>query len=319
MYTSLILIYSFVFYEDFASPNNWVTSEWKTGQMGSFSFENDTLKTVENASFYTISKSFEEFDPNKGFQLSYDVKFNDYTTCSGAYLKVYPTLSSLESVSGGDKETRYSFMFGPDVCGESKVHAIFSYNNLNYELNKKITTTRHTEFKSYKFIKYKKTFEIWINDDKKLNGSFMDFWNFIPPKMIPDPNTSKPLDWVDEPTIPDETKTKPDDWDVVPKEIPDPNAKKPDDWNDDDDGEFEPSTIPNPDYKGEWTQPLIPNPNYIGEWVAPLVENPEYIEDENAGTIGMFGAIGLEVWHFSAGVEFDNIVLKSLEEYKDEL
>ena len=134
------------------------------------------------------------------------------------------------------------------------------------------------------------------------------------PKMISDPNASKPVDWVDDATIPDETKTKPDGWDDVPKEIPDPNAVKPDDWNDEDDGEFELSTITNPDYKGEWTPPLIPNPNYIGVWTPSQVENPEYVEDEKAGTIGMFGAIGLEVWQFSAGIEFDNIILNSLEQ-----
>ena len=38
------------------------------------------------------------------------------------------------------------------------------------------------------------------------------------------------------------------DWEK-PEYIPDPDAEKPEDWDDETDGEWEPPSIPNPEYK----------------------------------------------------------------------
>lgn len=59
------------------------------------------------------------------------------------------------------------------------------------------------------------------------------------------------------------------------------DAEKPDDWDDEEDGEWEPPTIPNPACTsgagcGEWKQPTKANPAYKGKWSAPLIDNPAY-------------------------------------------
>lgn len=67
-----------------------------------------------------------------------------------------------------------------------------------------------------------------------------------------DPNAKKPEDWDERERIADPEDKKPAGYDDIPASIPDPEAKKPEDWNDEDDGDWEPPTIPNPEYKGEW-------------------------------------------------------------------
>merc|ERR1712185_758204 len=57
---------------------------------------------------------------------------------------------------------------------------------------------------------------------------------------------------------------KPDGW-VTEKRIVDAVAKKPDDW-DEEDGEWEPPMIDNPEYKGDWSVKRISNPAYKGLW-----------------------------------------------------
>ena len=42
---------------------------------------------------------------------------------------------------------------------------------------------------------------------------------------------------------------QPAGWDDIPRQIPDPAAEKPEDWNEEEDGEWEPPMIDNPDYK----------------------------------------------------------------------
>lgn len=86
-------------------------------------------------------------------------------------------------------------------------------------------------------------------------------WN----REIKDPEQSKPEDWVDEKKIPDPEDTKPEGYDDIPKDIPDPDATKPDDWDDDEDGEWEPTLIRNPEYKGPWKPKMISNPDYKGK------------------------------------------------------
>jgi len=104
------------------------------------------------------------------------------------------------------------------------------------------------------------------------------------------------------------TTKKPEDWDK-PKTIPDPNAKKPDDWNDEEDGAWEPSQIPNPDYRGDFSQKMIPNPEYKGEWKPKEIPNPVFKEDKSVWIYPDFSAVGIDVWQVKSGTVFDDILI----------
>eukprot|EP00957_Ditylum_brightwellii_P074858 5689151-Ditylum_brightwellii.AAC.1 len=63
-------------------------------------------------------------------------------------------------------------------------------------------------------------------------------------------------------------------------DIPDSDVAKPDDWDDEDNEEWKPSMINNPDYKGPWKAKQIANPDCKGPWVHPMIPNPDYVYDE---------------------------------------
>merc|ERR1719443_925250 len=88
--------------------------------------------------------------------------------------------------------------------------------------------------------------------------------------------------------IDDPEDKQPSDWDLR-KKIDDPSATKPDNWDDDEDGEWEPPKIDNPDYKGEWYAKRIDNPAYKGVWKAKQIANEKFVENvypyEDTGSI----------------------------------
>merc|ERR1711959_599598 len=88
---------------------------------------------------------------------------------------------------------------------------------------------------------------------------------------------------------------KPDYW-VTEKRIVDSAAKKPDDWDDEEDGEWEPPMIDNPEFKGEWSVKRISNPAYKGFWEATKIDNPEYEDDNTVYKYADFGFIGFDLW-----------------------
>lgn len=96
------------------------------------------------------------------------------------------------------------------------------------------------------------TFEVYIDDTEAAKGELEKDWDFLPTKTIKDPEAKKPEDWVDEAKIADPEDSKPEGWDDIPEYIPDPEATKPEDWDDENDGEWEPPLVENPEYKGEW-------------------------------------------------------------------
>merc|ERR1712224_518180 len=110
-------------------------------------------------------------------------------------------------------------------------------------------------------VKPDNTFEVFLDKKSKSTGSLHENWKF-PAKTLDDPSDSKPSDWVDEAMIDDPEDKQPEDWDMR-KKIDDPSATKPDNWDDDEDGEWEPPKIDNPDYKGEWYAKRIDNPAYV--------------------------------------------------------
>lgn len=117
--------------------------------------------------------------------------------------------------------------------------------------------------------------------------------------------------------IPDPTDIKPEGYDDIPEEIADPEASKPDDWDDEDDGEWEPPMIDNPDFKGDWAPKMIDNPDYKGPWVHPMIPNPDYVYDEKMHSVCEAGCshVGFELWQVKSGTIFDDIIVTdSLEE-----
>merc|ERR1711935_913322 len=90
--------------------------------------------------------------------------------------------------------------------------------------------------------------------------------------------------------------------------------------DDEDDGEWEPPMLDNPDYKGPWEQKQIDNPEYKGAWVHPQVANPAYAYDEEMYAVCKDGGthVGFELWQVKSGSIFDDIIVTdSLEEAQE--
>lgn len=84
-----------------------------------------------------------------------------------------------------------------------------------------------------------------------------------------------------------------------------------------DDGEWEPPMIDNPDYKGPWKPKMIDNPDYKGPWEHPMIPNPEYIYDSEMYAVCKEECthVGFELWQVKSGTIFDDIIVTdSLEE-----
>lgn len=280
------------------------------------------IQTGEDARFYGISSKLSEPFTNTGkdLVLQFSVKWEQDIDCGGAYIKLLGDID--QKKFGGD--TPYQIMFGPDICGPSnrKTHVIFNYppknDNLLIKNEVRVESDRLTHLYTLQ-VKPDNTFEVFIDQESVRKGKLEEEWDFLPPKEIKDPSVSKPADWVDAKKIPDPTDVKPEGWDDVPKEIPDPDAKKPEDWDDEEDGEWEPPLIDNPEYKGPWKARLIDNPDYKGEWVHPLIPNPDYHEDKELYVrCKDCRSIGFELWQVKAGTVFDDIIVTdSLEEAKE--
>lgn len=247
------------------------------------------------------------------------VKHEQDLDCGGAYVKLLGDMD--QSKFGGD--TPYQIMFGPDICGPSnrKTHVIFNYppknDNLLIKEEVKVETDRASHLYTL-HIKPDNSFEVYIDLESVRKGTLEDGWDFLVPKEIKDPNVSKPADWVDAKKIADPEDKKPEGYDDISKEIPDPDAKKPDDWDDEEDGEWEPPLIDNPEYKGPWKARMIENPAYKGEWVHPKIPNPDYVEDKELHVrCKDCKYIGFELWQVKAGTLFDDIIVTdSLDEAK---
>merc|ERR1712072_1635091 len=157
------------------------------------------------------------------------------------------------------------------------------------------------------------TYEVFFDMKSKAKGNLVDEWDF-PKPTIDDPSDTKPEDWVDETTIDDPEDKKPEGYDDIPAQIPDPDATKPEDWDDEDDGEWEPPVIDNPDFKGEWIAPKITNPDYKGEWNPAQIPNKDYEEGVQLAAYESF-YVGFELWIVNNGTIFDNILVTDDLEY----
>merc|ERR1712029_922468 len=283
--------------DDWASK--WVQSTHKGAEAGKFErtagkFYGDAdkdkgIQTSQDAKFYALSTEFKPFsNKDKPLVVQFTVKHEQNIDCGGGYAKLFDCSLDQTDMHG---ESPYKIMFGPDICGPGtkKVHVIFNYKEENHLIKKEIRCKDDVFTHLYTLILQPDgTYEVLIDNESAQKGSLDEDWDFLPPKMIKDPEASKPEDWDDRAKIDDPEDSKPEDWDQ-PEHIADPDATKPEDWDDEMDGEWEPPMIDNPDYKGEWKPRQIDNPEYKGKWVHPEIDNPEYYAEEAK-------KIGEETW-----------------------
>jgi len=306
-------------FDDDSWEKRWVQSTYKD-DFGKFKISNGKefradeiksrgLQTSENAKFYSISAPFDENFNNKDKDLivQFSVKHEQNIDCGGGYIKILPPSIDPKEFHG---ETPYNIMFGSDICGANKkTHLILSYKGKNHLIKKEISTEDDIYTHLYTLIiKPDQTYQVLIDNKERQSGTFED-WDFLEPKTIPDPEKTKPADWVDDEYIDDPDDKKPDDWDEdEPQYIDDPEAEKPEDWDDDMDGEWEPPKSENPKYKGKWTPKKIKNPEFKGKWVQPEIPNPDYIDDKEIYVYDS-GFVGFDLWQVKSGSIFDDIVV----------
>jgi calreticulin len=310
------------FESDPIASKRWVQSGWKqdTGEAGVLEYSGGLwgapdgrggIRTTEDARFYAFAtKLAEDFD-NTGKTLAFGiaVKHEQKIDCGGGYAKLLPPGVDIDSFNG---DTKYSVMFGPDICGYStkKVQAIFEHEGENLLKKNDVKSPDDEYTHTYLLVvNPDNTYEIKVDGESKASGNMKDDWSFEKPQTIKDPDVSKPDDWVDDKEMDDPDDVKPEDWDDEPAQIPDPDAQKPDDWDDEEDGEWEAPMIDNPEYKGEWKPKRIPNPDYKGPWVHPEIPNPDYVEYPDVYKRGPIGYVGVEVWQVKSGTVFSGFVL----------
>merc|ERR1719311_1875756 len=208
--------------------------------------------------------------------------------------------------------TPYNIMFGPDKCGYNKrTHLIFNYDGKNVLKKADLEYKQNDDGTSHLYrlvVKPDNTVRVEIDEEKIYEGSIKEDWELLKPKQIDDPEDKKPSDWVEDSMMDDPEDKKPDDW-VTEKRIVDAAAKKPDDWDDEEDGEWEPPMIDNPEYKGDWSVKRISNPAYKGFWEAKKIDNPEYEDDNAVYKYSDFGFIGFDLWQVKGGTIFDNVIV----------
>jgi len=315
------IYYQDTFETDPFSSKRWIHSNWKkdSGEASDFQWsgglwpvgDRKGIRTTEDARFYAVTSKFdEEFDnAGKTLVLGFTVKHEQKIDCGGGYVKLLPPTIDPASFNG---ESKYTIMFGPDICGFStkKVQAIFNHGGENL-LKKSDVNAPEDEFThSYILIvKPDDTYEIRVDGKTEASGNLKDDWDFEKPKTIKDPKAKKPSDWVDNEYMDDPDDKKPSDWDNEPEKIVDPDATKPEDWDDEEDGTWEAPLIDNPKYKGKWKPKRIKNPAYKGQWVHPEIPNPDYVEHSDVHKRDPIGFIGIEIWQVKSGTVFSDFIV----------
>jgi len=285
--------------------------EWTAGKFYGDADKDKGIQTSQDAKFYALSTEFKPFsNKEKPLVLQFTVKHEQNIDCGGGYAKLFDCSLDQTDMHG---DSPYLIMFGPDICGPGtkKVHVIFNYKGQNHLVKKDIRCKDDVFTHLYTLIvQTDGSYEVLIDNESAQKGTLEDDWDFLPPKMIKDPEAKKPEDWDERAKIDDPEDSKPEDWEQ-PEHIADPDATKPEDWDDEMDGEWEPPMIDNPDYKGEWKPRQIDNPDYKGKWVHPEIDNPEY-NAEDAKDIAKFDEvckIGFDLWQVKSGTIFDNILI----------
>ena len=195
------------------------------------------LELVSDAKKYGVAGLFDDAldfaaAPSQPVVLQYEVKLTKGLNCGGAYLKLLSPAASLDQAEllAFDGSSRYSIMFGPDVCGTTnKVHVIFQYQNpVSGEWSEHHATGTPQALKDtgthlYTLVvRPNGSFEVFIDLKSEMKGTLTEALTppINPPEEIDDPTDVKPEDWVDEKRIKDPDATKPDDWDEdAPKTV----------------------------------------------------------------------------------------------------
>ncbi|KAL4070537.1 Calreticulin family-domain-containing protein [Scleroderma citrinum] len=333
--------------------------EWKVEEPETVLIEGDKgLVAKSKAAHHAISAPFNapvDFS-NKPLVVQYEVKYQKGGNCGGGYVKL---LADGFQTSGKEfsDTTPWVVMFGPDLtCPGNKIHFIFRHKNPvtgEYEekhLDPSLKPAFGKDTNLYTLVvNPDETYEVRFNGQVQRAGILLEDFNpaVNPPKLIDDPEDTKPEDWVDKKKIPDPEAVKPEDWDEnepyeiadedaekpegwlddEPEMIPDPEAEKPEEWDDEEDGDWiaplvrNPAcdTAPgcgewkrpykaNPKYKGKWYAPMIDNPEYKGEWKPRQIPNPGYFEDlEPVKSLDKIGGVGIELWTMTEDILFNNI------------
>lgn len=280
------------------------------------------IMTKDPMRFYGLSAPFSVPLTSRDKQLivQYTVKYETIQECGGAYLKILPGGDQFDADSfSGD--TPYSIMFGPDICGTTKRTHVILHSEAedskgeNVMLKEDIPCQADTSSHQYRLIlNPDNRFEVYVDNRSVRTGRLEDYFPFLKePREISDPEASKPDDWVDEAFFDDPESIKPEGYDDISPEIPDPDASKPEDWDDDEDGEWEPPMIDNPEYLGPWDPDQIRNPDYKGEWEHPMISNPDFVPNDSLYAVCSEEApcthIGFELWQVKAGTLFDDIIV----------
>ncbi|KAL6560590.1 Calreticulin-1 [Orobanche gracilis] len=292
--------------------SRWVGSEWKKDEnlAGEWNYTsgkwngdpNDKgIQTSEDYRFYAISAEFPEFsNKDKTLVFQFSVKHEQKLDCGGGYMKLLSGEVDQKKFGG---DTPYSIMFGPDICGYStkKVHAILTHNGTNHLIKKEVPCETDRLSHVYTFIlRPDATYSILIDNVEKQAAK-------------------KPEDWDDKEFTADPEDKKPEGYDDIPKEIPDADAKKPEDWDEEEDGQWTPPTVSNPDYKGPWKAKKIKNPNYKGKWKVPMIDNPDFKDDPDLYVFPKLKYVGIELWQVKSGTLFDNVLVSDDPEYAKKL
>eukprot|EP00993_Chasmostoma_nieuportense_P000038 NODE_1035_length_1696_cov_15.690886_g972_i0.p1 GENE.NODE_1035_length_1696_cov_15.690886_g972_i0~~NODE_1035_length_1696_cov_15.690886_g972_i0.p1 ORF type:complete len:522 (-),score=136.77 NODE_1035_length_1696_cov_15.690886_g972_i0:129-1670(-) len=299
--------------------------------------EDHGLLMAEPTQHYAIARAIDGglFPNGRSLVLQYEVKFQSYMSCGGAYIKLLPSNTKLSSMS---LETNFIIMFGPDLCeGTDKVHFIYRQHDQpsNRWLERRLTNPSRVindkRTHLYTLIVHPdNSFQILVDLKRVRKGSLLT--DFTPPlpeqteiddptdipppnseAFIADPHSHQPAEWEPE-YIEDPAVTKPSDWVNRPKLIPNLQAD-PHTWAD-----GSPPMVPNPDCEtlpcGAWKAPLVQNPSHK-KWTPPLIPNPNYqgwtprrIPNPllSPANFTPMGAVGMEVWSVPGNVLLDNFL-----------
>ncbi|KAF9297392.1 hypothetical protein BGZ88_010225 [Linnemannia elongata] len=309
--------------ENFTDSNwedRWTVSSAKEN-LGKFALSSGTfqadkesaqgLQTTEDHRFYSISTPFASVADNSKEDLivQYTVKQEVNQECGGSYLKLLPEGFDAAKFDG---DSEYAIMFGPDVCGpDNRVHIIFNYKGKNLLSKKQYSVPKDSKTHLYRLTVHPdQKFSLLI--DGEVSEDHLEIeknWDVYAPRTIPNPDETKPADWVDDKEIEDPTHVKPANYDQIPRYIPDPEATQPEDWDAESDGDWEAPDIQNPEFE-EFVPRFIPNPAYKGEWKPTEIPNPEFKEDTELAHYKIGGA-GLDLWQVKSGSIFDDIIVTS--------
>jgi len=89
-----------------------------------------------------------------------------------------------QEFKGGEKESQYNIMFGPDICGATrKVHFILHNKGTNHLIKKHVSAETDSFSHVYTLVlSHDNTYKIYVDGDKKESGTLADDLGHSPPQ-----------------------------------------------------------------------------------------------------------------------------------------